>query len=99
MPVAEESKTSKKQKSTSYPEDPKIVSQKVDTPKKEKKKKTDKQNLMVDGEDMTVKPGNKQKKRKAEEEIKKEETADDNEDMNEQREGKQKKQKKRKVQE
>ena len=38
MPVAEESRTSKKQKSTSYPEDPKIVSQEVDTPKKEKKK-------------------------------------------------------------
>ena len=59
--------------------------------------KTDKQNLMVDGEDLTVKPGKKQKKRKAEEEIKKEETVDDNEDMNEQREEKQKKQKKRKV--
>ena len=38
MPVAEESRTSKKQKSTSYSEDPKIVSQEVDTPKKEKKK-------------------------------------------------------------
>ena len=38
MPVAEESRTSKKKKSTSHPEDPKIVPQEVDTPKREIKK-------------------------------------------------------------